>query len=1454
MQDVSSLTTADITSDNTSVVINGETTNTTQLTSNTGNNNAVINSQTTNAAQLASDSNTTNAVINSQTSNMEQLASNTDNSDRIINSQTSNTEQLTGNSDNTETLAANKQKLGFATYNPIDDLTLPQNEGLFVTNDAPNHPYLVETNPEFTQYLNFISSDYFLDKLGLDPEKTATRLGDGFYETRLIRDAVFASTGRRYLDGQHNDLDQFKYLMDNAIAEQNDLDLAVGIALNKEQVARLTHDIVWMVEQEVQGQTALAPVYYAAAVKPGDVQRSGSLLSATTLSLSAGTVRNTGAMEAEQSLSLHSDTDIINRGSLSSADDLSMIAQNSISNIGGHISSSGSMLLVARTGDIELGRDVNTVTYQQGGRHQITQIGTASDVQAGDALSLVAGDDIKLVGSSLNAGSTITATAEGDITIAAVEDRRSHTVTGRKRYRQETETRSQIASSIVAGDSVTLDSGQDLTLVASHISSGDTIALSAEDDISIESAANSQHSDTQRKRRRNINTLVQQQTSSLSAEQDITVEAGNDMLITASELEAKNDIQLNAAGSTTLEAAENSRYSFYYKKKKKSFGRSKTKTRENERVRSVASSLIAGGDVRVNARKNEEGTTVLNQQADTVTMVGSDIQAGNDITVVASDTISVSPGTDYDYSYYKKSKKGLFGIGSSKTRTTKQQRQQRARLTSGDDISLDAGNNIALIAPTLTATDDLSLNADNQVYLGSAKDSDYEHVEYSKTGAFKWEFGNEGHQDETVRHTELTAGGTLSIHAGNGVIVEYKQDGTLTESIDSLSQLPELAWMDELRSRDDIDWQAIEEVHKQWQEHEEGVGGPGFTLVAIAVAIATSGAGTELLGLSETAALGTLSAVEAAQIAVVDSLINQAAMSLITNGGDIGAVFKDLISKDGLLTLATAGMTAGITNGLFKSLNIPQGVSLSQLDTTQLVQASLINAGVKSTLDAALYGDSFGDALKNNLQTAAVSAVGAKLASGIGDVTSAGSIGNIISHGVLGCALGEAQSGDCGSGAVGGAFSAAIAPHIAASVDDGDGVLSAQEKIQISTFSRLGTVLFSALIGKDFNVADNTARNELTHNYLGHVDATARAEALYQLAACESNAQVCSAQEIQQLNDTVSTLDSLDTQRDVFLEQCTGATSVSAACTQANEHLQATVNEYVQWRNTDEGKTLLSNIPIREEYDSSLLYGETFSNYLADPKGFIDSQNTKVGAIKNTLLTAAAVGGILVTAEVISLCMANPVACTELAYELKAEVEIGGAIGSAGVAIVKVTDEMLQLAAKSKTIAGVEDLAGAGRKVDGVGIEGSVNTPTQRWKYENRLDVKQRTAEDVNADHAANGNLPPYKSGTQVVEYTTKETDQFVRVHGEGNQARSWMMRKEAIEGLTAEQIQRKYSLPFKPTLISDIEVPAGTRIRTGKVEANFEIQGGGGQGATQHELLNRLDEKHFTNKRPLGN
>ncbi|GID09092.1 hypothetical protein TMM008_62940 [Pseudomonas sp. 008] len=106
------------------------------------------------------------------------------------------------------------------------------------------HKYLIETNPVLTDLKQFMSSDYLLSNLGYNPDTSAKRLGDGLYEQRLIQQAVVARTGQRYIDGQTSDEGLFKYLMNNAIASKDALNLSVGVSLTSQQVAALTHDIV----------------------------------------------------------------------------------------------------------------------------------------------------------------------------------------------------------------------------------------------------------------------------------------------------------------------------------------------------------------------------------------------------------------------------------------------------------------------------------------------------------------------------------------------------------------------------------------------------------------------------------------------------------------------------------------------------------------------------------------------------------------------------------------------------------------------------------------------------------------------------------------------------------------------------------------------------------------------------------------------------------------------------------------------------------------------------------------------------------------------------------------------------------------------------------------------------------------------------------------------------------
>lgn len=134
------------------------------------------------------------------------------------------------------------------------------------------------------------------------------------------------------------------------------------------------------------------------------------------------------------------------------------------------------------------------------------------------------------------------------------------------------------------------------------------------------------------------------------------------------------------------------------------------------------------------------------------------------------------------------------------------------------------------------------------------------------------------------------------------------------------------------------------------------------------------------------------------------------------------------------------------------------------------------------------------------------------------------------------------------------------------------------------------------------------------------------------------------------------------------------------------------------------------------------------------------------------------------------------------------------------------------------------------------------------WKPHYKFDRKV-DADIINREFIAAGKQAPYKSGTKIFEFTTSEPDVWVRLHGADNKARSWMVRKESIKGLSPEQLKIKYVLPEKPTFISEVHVPSGTKIRKGQIGAN---DFGDTEGPVQYQLLDMLDKSAFKNTKEI--
>lgn len=159
--------------------------------------------------------------------------------------------------------------------NPLPGLSLPSG-GLYTVNPG-NQRWLVETDPRFANFGQWIGSDYMFQRLNLDPDKQLRRMGDDFYEQRLVMEQITGLTGRRYLDADQGDgMGQYRAMMDAGVTEAARQQLSVGVALSAEQVAALNEDIVWMVAQEVDGQKVLVPVVYLSQATANRLQLGGA--------------------------------------------------------------------------------------------------------------------------------------------------------------------------------------------------------------------------------------------------------------------------------------------------------------------------------------------------------------------------------------------------------------------------------------------------------------------------------------------------------------------------------------------------------------------------------------------------------------------------------------------------------------------------------------------------------------------------------------------------------------------------------------------------------------------------------------------------------------------------------------------------------------------------------------------------------------------------------------------------------------------------------------------------------------------------------------------------------------------------------------------------------------------------------------------------------------------------
>ncbi len=142
--------------------------------------------------------------------------------------------------------------------------------------------------------------------------------------------------------------------------------------------------------------------------------------------------------------------------------------------------------------------------------------------------------------------------------------------------------------------------------------------------------------------------------------------------------------------------------------------------------------------------------------------------------------------------------------------------------------------------------------------------------------------------------------------------------------------------------------------------------------------------------------------------------------------------------------------------------------------------------------------------------------------------------------------------------------------------------------------------------------------------------------------------------------------------------------------------------------------------------------------------------------------------------------------------------------------------------------------------------------PVSKFNLASKGKWFTQSSSKVNHELAKEGYRAPYKedskNNVKVFTFktskdhrflnTTPSNRNFIRVYSEGNSRKEgrWIMREKDIRGLTAQQIQNKFALPYKPTHIASVDIPKGTSIRFGIVGKNNSYKGGG----KQYELFDK--------------
>ena len=537
----------------------------------------------------------------------------------------------------------------------------------------PNTTYVIETDPNFTNRRNFLSSDYVLSRLKLDPMNIQKRLGDGYYEQQLVMQEIMRQTGKSRLQSGLSAEEQYRQLMDAGISVTKSQSIALGRGLTEAEQKNLKEDVVLLVSKSVvlpngKTETVLVPTLYLA---PNTKRvEGGANLQAQSINLSVDTMHNSGSIVADKDVtltgnSIHNDNGLIKgntatvtandevrntQGTIMGSDTVSVYAKKDIINEGGTITQTNA----AGSTKVSAGRDVinKGVQYEAGNskvewnssnnrRETITGVDQGRIGGAGQT-TVVAGRDVSMEAGIVSSDVNTTVTAGRNVTMKAMnathelEEHRfdkgksggghSQTTQSHDLVKAQSSVGSSIEGknvSVVASETVQLEGSQVLAADTVKVS-GNTVALNT---AKANSTVNHVYLDKKKSlvKRESTNAVDDVTSTSVTGStvsgKDIIITSAQDVTGQSAQILGENTVSVTAGGKVEL-------------------GADKDVTDGSSVYRHKKSGLLGGAGIGFSIGKEKHNIDEVNHEETTVRNTIASTKGT--VTVKANDTVHLT--------------------------------------------------------------------------------------------------------------------------------------------------------------------------------------------------------------------------------------------------------------------------------------------------------------------------------------------------------------------------------------------------------------------------------------------------------------------------------------------------------------------------------------------------------------------------------------------------------------------------------------------------------------------------------------------------------------------------------------------------------------------------------------------------------------------------------------------